>query len=77
MSGCLGVGDPTRGQEVELDAAGGGTRVIVRLLFDRTPKKEVKFTRHNSFERDRCMCQYCGGVFDRMLFLPINGRRIR
>src|SRR5207253_6649469 len=28
-------------------------RVIVLLLFDRLPKKEVKFTRHNVFERDK------------------------
>lgn len=40
-------------------------QVIVLLLFDRLPKKEVKFTRHNVFERDRNTCQYCGGVFDR------------
>lgn len=40
-------------------------RVIVLLLFDRLPKKEVKFTRHNLFERDRNTCQYCGKVFDR------------
>ena len=40
-------------------------RVIVLLLFDRLPKKEVKFTRHNIFERDRNTCQYCGHVFDR------------
>lgn len=40
-------------------------RVIVLLLFDRLPKKEVKFTRHNVFERDKNMCQYCGQVFDR------------
>jgi 5-methylcytosine-specific restriction endonuclease McrA len=40
-------------------------RVIVLMLFDRVPKKEVKFTRHNIFERDRNQCQYCGGVFDR------------
>jgi hypothetical protein len=33
-------------------------RVIVLLLFDRLPKKEVKFTRHNIFERDRNTCQY-------------------
>src|SRR5438552_4025322 len=26
--------------------------VILLLLFDRLPKKEVKFTRHNIFERD-------------------------
>jgi 5-methylcytosine-specific restriction endonuclease McrA len=40
-------------------------RVIVLLLFDRLPKKEVKFTRHNIFERDKNTCQYCGNVFDR------------
>lgn len=40
-------------------------RVIVLLIFDRLPKKEVKFTRHNLFERDGNTCQYCGKVFDR------------
>jgi 5-methylcytosine-specific restriction endonuclease McrA len=40
-------------------------RVILLVLFDRMPKKEVKFTRHNIFERDRNTCQYCGGNFDR------------
>jgi 5-methylcytosine-specific restriction endonuclease McrA len=40
-------------------------RVIVLLFFDRLPKKEVKFTRHNVFERDKNTCQYCGENFDR------------
>src|ERR1051325_2000071 len=40
-------------------------RVIVLLLFDRWPKKEVKSPRHNVFERDKNTCQYCGNVFDR------------
>jgi 5-methylcytosine-specific restriction endonuclease McrA len=40
-------------------------RVIVLLLFDRMPRKEVKFTRHNIYERDKNTCQYCGKVFDR------------
>ncbi len=40
-------------------------RVIVLLVFDRLPKKEVKFTRHNVFERDKNTCQYCGELFDR------------
>lgn len=40
-------------------------RVIVLLLFDRLPRKEVKFTRHNIFDRDKNTCQYCGKVFDR------------
>src|SRR5437667_7031881 len=40
-------------------------RVILLLMFDRMPKKEVKFTRHNIFERDQNTCEYCGGKFDR------------
>lgn len=40
-------------------------RIILLALFDRLPKKEVKFTRHNIFERDRNTCQYCGRIFDR------------
>src|SRR5438046_2461961 len=34
-------------------------RVILLIVFDRLPKKEVKFTRHNIFERDKNTCQYC------------------
>src|SRR3954447_11591480 len=40
-------------------------RVIVLMLFDRMPRKEVKFTRHNIFERDKNTCQYCGLLFDK------------
>jgi 5-methylcytosine-specific restriction endonuclease McrA len=40
-------------------------RVILLAVFDRLPKKEVKFTRHNIFERDRNVCQYCGKAFER------------
>ncbi|MBM3858901.1 MAG: HNH endonuclease [Verrucomicrobia bacterium] len=40
-------------------------RVILLLFFDRLPHKEVKFTRHNIFERDGNTCQYCGRRFDR------------
>ena len=40
-------------------------QVILLRLFDRYPKKEVKFTRNNVFERDQNTCQYCGKVFDR------------
>ena len=40
-------------------------RVIVLCIFDRLPKKEVKFTRQNVFERDKNTCQYCGIPFDR------------
>ena len=32
-------------------------KVILLLFFDRLPKKEVKFTRHNIFERDQNTCQ--------------------
>lgn len=39
--------------------------VIVLSFFDRLPRKEVKFTRHNVFERDKNTCQYCGKIFDR------------
>ncbi len=40
-------------------------RVILLLVFDQLPAKEVKFTRHNIFERDKNTCQYCGRAFDR------------
>ncbi len=40
-------------------------RVILLVLYDRLPKKEVKFTRHNIFERDKNTCQYCGQAFER------------
>ncbi len=40
-------------------------RIILLLFFDRLPNKEVKFTRHNVFERDRNTCQYCGKKFER------------
>jgi 5-methylcytosine-specific restriction endonuclease McrA len=40
-------------------------KVILLLVFDRLPKKEVKFTRQNIFERDKNTCQYCGQLFDR------------
>jgi 5-methylcytosine-specific restriction endonuclease McrA len=35
-------------------------QVILLLVFDRLPKKEVKLTRNNVFERDQFTCQYCG-----------------
>ena len=40
-------------------------RVILLLFFDRVPRKEVKFTRTNVFQRDGNVCQYCGQRFDR------------
>ncbi len=40
-------------------------RVILLMVFDQLPAKEVKFTRHNIFERDKNTCQYCGRIFER------------
>jgi len=40
-------------------------KVILLVFFDRMPRKEVKFTRHNIFERDKHQCQYCGKMMDR------------
>ena len=39
-------------------------KVIQVLFYDRFPKKEVKFTRQNVYERDRYTCQYCGELFE-------------
>ena len=38
--------------------------IIVLSMYDRLPKNEVKFTRHNVFVRDRLTCQYCGQSFE-------------
>ncbi|MDD2711249.1 MAG: HNH endonuclease [Verrucomicrobiae bacterium] len=35
-------------------------KVIILLFYDRLPRKEIKLTRQNIFERDRHQCQYCG-----------------
>ena len=40
-------------------------KVILLVFFDRMPRKEVKFTRHNIFERDKHQCQYCNKTLDR------------
>ena len=39
--------------------------VVVLLLFDRLPSKEVKLTRQNIYERDNHTCQYCARKLDR------------
>jgi 5-methylcytosine-specific restriction endonuclease McrA len=39
-------------------------KIIVLLVFDRFPRKDVKFTRQNVFLRDKNICQYCGRKFD-------------
>ena len=38
-------------------------KIIVLGLYDRLPRKEVKFTRQNVFLRDKHTCQYCAKVF--------------
>ncbi|AHF91752.1 restriction endonuclease [Opitutaceae bacterium TAV1] len=40
-------------------------RVILLTWFDKLPRKEVKLTRNNVFERDKDTCQYCGQIFNR------------
>ncbi|KXU35437.1 HNH endonuclease [Cephaloticoccus primus] len=40
-------------------------RVILLSVFDRLPRKELKLTRNNVFERDKNTCQYCARVFPR------------
>ncbi len=38
-------------------------KIIVLGLYDRLPRKEVKFTRQNVFLRDKHTCQYCHQIF--------------
>jgi len=38
--------------------------IIVLAVFDRLPRKEVKFSRENIFKRDDYLCQYCHKKFD-------------
>jgi 5-methylcytosine-specific restriction endonuclease McrA len=35
-------------------------RVILLVSFDRVPRRDVRFSRHNIFVRDENRCQYCG-----------------
>ena len=35
-------------------------RVIVLMIYDKLPKRQVRFSRKNIFERDNWRCQYCG-----------------
>ncbi|QQY09866.1 MAG: HNH endonuclease [Candidatus Xiphinematobacter sp.] len=37
--------------------------IVVLLLFDKFPRREVKLTRRSVFERDKNRCQYCGKIF--------------
>jgi 5-methylcytosine-specific restriction endonuclease McrA len=38
-------------------------KIILLLIYDRLPRKEIKFTRENLFQRDDYTCQYCGKRF--------------
>jgi len=38
-------------------------KIIVLSVFDKIPKRKVKFTRQNIFQRDNYLCQYCGKKF--------------
>jgi 5-methylcytosine-specific restriction endonuclease McrA len=35
-------------------------RVILLQVYDRVPKRQVRFSRHNIYLRDKNVCQYCG-----------------
>ena len=39
-------------------------RVILLHVFDRLPRRDVRFSRDNLFRRDHHTCQYCGRQFD-------------
>ena len=38
-------------------------RIVRLLVYDRLPRRDVKFNRRNIYGRDRSHCQYCGGKF--------------
>ena len=38
-------------------------RVVLLTLYDKLPHKEVRFTRHSVYERDRYTCGYCNHRF--------------
>jgi len=39
-------------------------RIIVLGSYDRIPRKEIRFSRDNVFQRDSYTCQYCGKHFE-------------
>ncbi len=41
-------------------------RVILLQVYDRIPKKQIRFSRFNVFSRDRNTCQYCNKTFARV-----------
>lgn len=51
-TGCDVIGTPSGAIRVP--------RVIVLSVFDRVPKRHVRYSRANVFTRDKFTCQYCG-----------------
>jgi len=47
-------------------------RVIALQVYDRIPKRQVRFSRMNIFARDRNMCQYCGITFENRAEMNID-----
>jgi 5-methylcytosine-specific restriction endonuclease McrA len=39
--------------------------IVLLVFYDKTPHKEVKFTRENIYERDKNTCLYCGRSIDK------------
>jgi len=40
-------------------------KVVLLNSYGKVPVKEIKLTRHNIYQRDDNICQYCGKAFDR------------
>jgi 5-methylcytosine-specific restriction endonuclease McrA len=40
-------------------------RVLLLVVYDRIPRRQVRFSRHNIFLRDKHVCQYCGESYSR------------
>ena len=40
-------------------------KIIMLLIYDRQPRRDIKLTRQNIFFRDKDTCQYCGHRFAR------------
>ena len=38
-------------------------QIILLIIYDKMPPREVKFTRKNIYRRDKNICQYCGKKF--------------
>lgn len=57
------VAQPAGQSEEQIGTSSGSLRVprvIVLTLFDRLPRRHVRYSRTNVFTRDEFTCQYCG-----------------